>query len=67
MTGRNAEIILGGLADAVRHQDPQHIAGLRGPGFDPVPGGQATVGQTCFVFTFNDVRQAHHPTARLRP
>lgn len=31
MTRRNIEIILGGLADAVRHRDPQHIAEFLAP------------------------------------
>jgi hypothetical protein len=32
MTGRNVEIILGALVDAVRHGDPGHIAGFLAPG-----------------------------------
>lgn len=107
MPGRNIEVILGGLADAIRYRDPQRIAeflapdlvwegaspglrcdgreqamglignrllaapltvhaveaidagehvivGLRGPGFNLIPGDRTTVGQTYFVFTFSD-------------
>jgi limonene-1,2-epoxide hydrolase len=107
MAAGNIEIILGGLVDAVRNQDPEHITdflapdltweglapglrcdgrdqamgvirsrfaaapltveaveaidagqhvivGLRGPGFNGIPGDLETVGQIYNVFTFSD-------------
>lgn len=107
MPSRDLDLILGGLADAVRDQDPEHVAaflapdvvwegarpdlrcdgrdqamdvirhrfaagpflveaveviagedavavGLRGPGFNGIPGDLDTVGQIYNVFTLRD-------------
>jgi limonene-1,2-epoxide hydrolase len=107
MAGRNIDIVLTGLVDAIRSQDPGHIAdllapdlvweglrpglrcdgreqalrlirnrfaaalfsvdaveaidagqhvvvGLRGPGFNGIPGDRETVGQMYHVFTLRD-------------
>lgn len=107
MAARNIDIVLGGLADAIRSRDPEHIAeflgpdlvweglepglrcdgrqqamsvirnrfaaaplivqaveaietgqhvivGLRGPGFNGMPGDLETVGQIFNVFTLTD-------------
>ena len=74
MAGRNIDIVLTGLVDAIRSQDPGRIADLLAPdlvweglrperaGFNGIPGDRETVWQMYHVFT---LRWEGHPVARL--